>query len=299
MERFDRGHLSGAIDLLKQSLASAPDEPDGHALLALCLIRLRRLHGAEIEARMAMSLDPQNLMGHQAMAALCIAKRRFKAALEHSRAMLELAPELPASHRIHAEILCLLGGRANEAQADEHLGKALDLAPDNPDTLVALGKRALARRKPDDAYRFARAALQAESEHVDGLVLMGQIALRRGDVGTAHDHAIWALRNTSTDPGALALLAGIKARQNPLTGLWWRYATWMEAIGTQRAVLVLLCAFAAYRFGTLVLKDLGDAGTAGLIQIAWLGVCVYTWVGPTLFRKMLKKEMAMVQLRHF
>jgi hypothetical protein len=41
-----------------------------------------------------------------------------------------------------------------------------------------------------------------------------------------------------------------------------------------------LCAFAAYRFGTLVLKDLGDAGTAGLIQIAWLAERVNEFETP-------------------
>jgi Tfp pilus assembly protein PilF len=299
LERFDCGHTEGAVDLLKQVLASTPDEPDAHALLALCLIRQRRLFGAEAEARIALSVDPQNLLAHQATAALCIARRKFQEARGHTAAMLELAPNLPASHRIHAKVLRLIGGRANEVLADGHLDKALALAPDSPDTLVALGTRALAHRQPADAERHARAALEAEPEHVDGLVLMGQVALRRGDVGAARDHAIWALRNAATDTGALGLLAGVKARQNWFTGLWWRYATWMAEIGTQRAILVLLFAFASYRFGMLVLHDMGALGAAKTLDLVWLAVCIYTWVGPSLFQRMLAKELATVQLREF
>ena len=29
----------------------------------------------------------------------------------------------------------------------------------------------------------------------------------------------------------------------------------------------------------------------------WLAFCIYTWVAPTLFRKMLAKELASVELR--
>ena len=44
----------GAIDLLKQALSEDPDCAEAHALLSLCLLRVKRLHGARAEAGMAL-----------------------------------------------------------------------------------------------------------------------------------------------------------------------------------------------------------------------------------------------------
>ena len=36
---------------------------------------------------------------------------------------------------------------------------------------------------------------------------------------------------------------------------------------------------------------------AQLIHFAWLGICVYTWVGPGLFRRSLEREISSVVLK--
>ena len=33
------------------------------------------------------------------------------------------------------------------------------------------------------------------------------------------------------------------------------------------------------------------------LQVAWLGICVYTWVGPGLFARYLKRELDSVALK--
>ncbi|WP_438021486.1 tetratricopeptide repeat protein [Sorangium sp. So ce315] len=55
----------------------------------------------------------------------------------------------------------------------EFLTQALELAPEDVETLVALGEAHLARDRVDDAERWTRAALEAEPEHADALILMG------------------------------------------------------------------------------------------------------------------------------
>ena len=41
----------------------------------------------------------------------------------------------------------------------------------------------------------------------------------------------------------------------------------------------------------------GNSPAATLLTVCWLGVVAYTWVAPSLFERMLKKELASVQLK--
>ena len=91
-------------------------------------------------------------------------------------------------------------------------------------------------------------------------------------------------------------MAGIKARRSPLLGLWWRYSTWMGELGSRRAILLLLAAFAGQRFAGIYAKANELTMTADIIQWTWLALCVYTWVGPALFTRAVKKELAEVRL---
>jgi hypothetical protein len=51
------------------------------------------------------------------------------------------------------------------------------------------------------------------------------------------------------------------------------------------------------RLVQLILADTGHAAASELASNLWLGVCVYTWVAPGIFRKMLEKELRQVRLR--
>ena len=92
-------------------------------------------------------------------------------------------------------------------------------------------------------------------------------------------------------------MAAIKAKTNWFLGLWWRYSTWTLEAGTRRAVVVLLFAFVAYRVARQWLFDAGNPQAAGLVSLAWIGICVYTWVGPGLFQRELQKELGKIRLR--
>jgi len=131
----------------------------------------------------------------------------------------------------------------------------------------------------------------------DALVLMGAVLLRRGDVENAREHAIWAIRIDPTDRGALHLMGAIKAKTSWFLGLWWRYNTWCSEVGSKNAAVVLLGAFILYRFLTQFLVDFDRPQGAELVSYAWLGICIYSWVGPGIFQRELQKELQSVQLR--
>lgn len=293
---FEIGQLDGAIDQLKQLLSEDPDLAEGHAWLALCLLRKRRLHAAVTEARLATTLGPELLLSHVVAAEVSLAERDFKAAASHIETLLAETPENPAWYRLKARWLTLTGQRRERLPV---LEQARSLAPDDAETLAALSAHFADTGQVARARQEADAALRLEPENHSALVAMGTALLLQGDTAGAREHAILALRAEPLAPDALALLTSIKTRANPLLGAWWHYATWLERIGPTRSVLVLLAAFVLYRTAVIVAQQEGAPAFAGGIQIAWLGIVVYSFVGPMLFRKALRRELESVELRRF
>lgn len=288
-----RGDRRGALETLRRGLAEDPEDPEAHALLSLVLLTLKRPHAAEHEAGLALSLEPLLPLAHFAAASAAMARRRFKDAGQHLQQLLELEPDDTRNLLLQARFFGLTGEKERKREV---LQRALALKPDDPDTLVALGEDALERGDVERAGQWAHEALTAQPELQDALVLMGHVHLRQGRIDDAREHALWALRQDAADEGSLRLLASIKARQSPLLGLWWRYAMFMGSLGDGKGTLVLLSAFVAYRFATQAAKDLGQPGLADLIQLVWLGLAVYTWVGPALFQRMVRRELETVRL---
>lgn len=50
-------------------------------------------------------------------------------------------------------------------------------------------------------------------------------------------------------------MAHIQARQSPLLGAWWRFSTWLEEMGDQRAIAMPFGAFFVYRIVTVALRQ--------------------------------------------
>ncbi len=293
---IDIGQVDGAIDRLRMALTEDPDLGDAHALLALCLLQKRRLYAADIETNLALTLAPEAPFTHWVAAELNLARRDFATAERHIDQFRALAPDLPSADRLLARCYSLTGRRAERLPV---LMQALNKDPTDPETLAALASHHAELGELEQAWRYADEALRTSPENTSALVAMGEVLLKRGDVDDAREHAAFALRADPSDLAALGLLTSIKARTSPLLGLWWRYAVWGERVGPTRQVIVLLVAFVLYRLSTIVATDAGMNGLASAIVLVWLGVVVYSFVGPTLFRKALRKELASVQLSRF
>lgn len=291
--QFAHGNLHGAVEMFKRALSEDPDDADAHAVLALVLLRQKRLHAAEHEAQLALTLEAELPLAHAAAASVALARRQFSRAEGHLQRLLELEPQEPDNLRLQARFYGLTG---KQEQRREALMRALSFGPDDPYTLTALGDEALERGDLVEAERRARETLAADAQFLDGLVLMGQVHVRRGQLEEARDHALWALRQNASDPGALRLLVEIQARKSWVLGLWWRWATWMGTLSDTRGMLVLLGAFAAQRVATQAALDLEAPTAATLIMLVWLGIVAYSWIGPSLFNRMLERELKGVKL---
>ena len=171
--------------------------------------------------------------------------------------------------------------------------------PEDPGTLTELGDLYLAAGELGRAEGLAVEALRIEPQHQSGRVLMGHLALRRGNIKTAKEHAVWALQIDASDRGALRLMANIKARENWYLGLCWRFCVWLGELGEGRAVAVLMVAYFVVQVSIQVLSDLGQSQLSRIVSFVWIGLCVYTWIGPGLFKRKLQEEISEVKIGDF
>ena len=289
-DQLARGQVEAAIETLANLLGSDPEHAPAHALLAICLVRRKRLHAARLEAERSLELDPEGVFPHLAAAAVAGADRRFPVAEQHLQAARALDP---GSADVEIQLARLYHFWGKASQAAEHAA----LAPDDPDALALSGEIAFARGDVGTAATLAAEGLALDPEHVDSLVLLGQCELSRGHGAQAREHAVWALQLDPTDEGALALLCAIKARESFWAGLWWRFQSFVSSGSGTRTILLLLGMFMAYRITVILAVDIGRENIADVLRIAWLAFAAYTWIAPEWFRRALRKEMEQVQLR--
>ena len=290
---LERGQAQAAIDAFRRVLTIDPNEPRAHAMMALSLLRMKRVGAALLEARAALVAAPEDQLVHIVMGWVLIAHNKAKAAKQSFESARALDPASVEALRGLAAVE-RHGGRY--AEAIRLLEKARDLSADDPDVFVDLGEVHLEAGRASEAATCAKIALQAAPEHGGALVLMGHALLRKGDVKGAREHAVWALQSDPTAAAPIELFCAIKARESFWLGFWFRWNAWMSTFGP-RAMLILLIAYMLQRFLVLGLEDVGQQPLSELVRYAWLGFCVYTWVAPGMFRKMIEKELDAVQLR--
>jgi Flp pilus assembly protein TadD len=295
IDQLGRGQVLDAIETLAELLGDEPDDADAHALLAMALVRRKRLHAARLEADSAIALEPESPLAHVASGVVDSSRRHYPSAERH---LLEAASLDPGSDWIQRELSRLYQLWQKPARARECAARALELDPDMAENIVLSAELAFADGDFGRAGEMATQALEENPEHIDALVLLGRVELQRGDPRRAREHAIWALQLDPDDSGARALLCAIKARESWLIGLWWRFQSWVSAGSNTRAMLLLVGLFVAYRSSVILLEGGGvDERYVQAIRLAWIAFCIYTWVAPAMFVRALRKEMEQVKLR--
>jgi tetratricopeptide (TPR) repeat protein len=292
-QRFNAGHEDGAMDSLRQLLAEDPECAEAHALLALCLLNMRRLHAGRHEARLALAKEPMLPLAHYVAALIDMAARRFKSAEQHLLQVLDLEPMEARYYRSLADLRQLTGRRKESLPL---LEKALELQPDDPANLVALAEYHQATGNWEQAHSFARQALQADPTHAPAVIVLGHLLLREGDINGAREHAIWALQENANNYAALGLLTAVKARSNVFMGVWWRFNRWMNERGSTGAIILLLGMFLVYRVTVITLAGQGYTGAAQVVDWLWLAFALYTFTAPQIFKRAMEKEISQVKL---
>jgi tetratricopeptide (TPR) repeat protein len=189
----------------------------------------------------------------------------------------------------------VLAAQNKRDAAEDEFRAAIDLAPGEGTLLAGYADLLLSKGNLDEAEALADQALHADPDDSDVLVTKGEVLLRRGRLDEATEFALWALQRDATDRNAIALLAQIKMRRNPVLGLWWRWATWMESFGGWKAWVVVILIYFAFQVFRRTLLIHFPPLLQSVVIFAWFGFAVLTWVGPSILRWMINAELKRVR----
>ncbi len=297
-ERFWRqleyGDTQGAIESARTALAAEPDSGQLHSMLALALLAAKRPYAARHEAAIARELEPELPLAHLAFGNALLAARRFNEGLAALEQAVALAPQTSELHE--ALGAGYLVTRRFE-QAHSALQRALEIDPENLDAMVRLGDLAWQQGQRVEAEAWYLRALASAPAHLNALVGQGRVLLERGEVERARDHALWALQQHANDEGALLLLCAVAARRNRVMGLWWRLNSWLTLGGQRRTLMLLIGGYLLFNLSSLLLTDSGYPAAGSAVGWLWIGLALYSWIGPFWFLKMVERELARVEVK--
>ena len=172
----------------------------------------------------------------------------------------------------YASVL-MRGGQLDKA------GRVLDAAaasdPDSPEVLA--GRQSLAYLRGDnrEAKRISEEILAVDPESVRGHRMLGAFDLSRGRAAAAADRFGEAVRQDPTDERYAE--DAREARAMATNPLWWPTLLFMRVgvVGSWVGAMAVI-------FG---LRALGLTTASGIAGIAWLILCVWSWVVPPMLSR--------------
>ena len=295
IEQYTRqGNSKKAIELLQLELAEHPDDANLHALLALNLLREKRMAAAEHEALLALKSEPELTRAHLVYGHVMLARQRYETALESFSSAVALSPREPDAHLGLGRCQEHLGNRIAARKSYEQ-ARGLDPAGSGPH--FRLAAMALEERDMDAAEASAAKALELEAEDADNLVLMGMVRYHQWRIEESNELCLAALRLNPQHLQARRLLFWLKARKMPWLAPWWNWASWIGQRDQNGRIFILVTMFLVYKLILYILWDLGFREATVWLRWAWLAMCAYTWFSPAYFDWLVEREKKRVELK--
>lgn len=283
---FRQNRLELAEGELRQALAENPDEPEAHALLALCLL----------------------------------AKKQWNDATQEAQQAIHLAPDMSYAYYVFAVVMA---GRQRIDEADKAIREAIRLDPFDPDYFATLSELLLNRARWPEALAAAEQGLEAESDHVactncraialtkmgrreEAGLTIGSALARAPESATTHANMGWTLLE-QRDPNKAMEHFREALRLNPELG--WARAGIVEAMKARHFLYRWMLSFFLWmaRFdtrtqwmlmigfivGRSILLSIVDSVPVlkplyWPIVIAYLIFAILTWIASPLFNLILR-----------
>ncbi len=243
---YERSKYDLAEKEVGQALARQPDDPEAHAIMALCLLAREKNEEATEHARQAVTLDPTHAFHHYVLSRIWSVRNYVKEAETAIREALRLQPHHPA---YHAELGWI---RYRQSDWNGALAAAEDALAIDPGSTEALNLRAQALRKlgrRSTAEEELEEALRLEPENPWTHANLGWNYLEKGDRAGAEKHFREALRlDPDLDWARHGALETIKTG-NALYRAMFRFFTWMRSLGSSGQWKVILGAWLVYIIG--------------------------------------------------
>lgn len=282
------GSYDRAVEQFRAVLSGDPDHAGAHALMALALVNLDRLPAAEHEAKLALQLDPVEPFYFYVLAVVQAQALRWEEAKKSVERAIEWDPEEAPYHSLHSHILRSLN-RLPEAEQAARRALELDSSDEQAHLQLAHVLHDSSRHSESrQAFEHALTANPEDSESHNGL---GIHYLSQNDPRRALEHFEEALRLDPTNRAARENLVLAMGARNWFYGLFWRWSLFLSRFSRRGQIAVVIGFWLLMR----VNAALADAYPAyapagGVLLIAYLTFCVYSWVADPLFRWYLSRR---------
>lgn len=270
---------------LRQALAHEPDEPFGHALLALCLAERKQYKAATEEAQLAVHHGPDFDFAHYAIAKVFYDRNCFKEALQCVNEAIRLDPTpvyFGLLSAIHLE-----ERRWKEALEAAEQGLQLDAEDEACTNLRAMALVKLGRKT--DAGASIDATLSKRPESSTTHANKGWTLLEEGNYQKALEHFREALRlDPENEWARQGIVEALKAKHFIYAWML-RYFLWMSKLSKQAQWAVVLGGY----FGIKILGGVARANPELApwilpIQIIYVIFAILTWTADPLFNLLLR-----------
>lgn len=278
---LEQGRYDLAEPELRQALAAEPDDPEAHALLAVCLAETQRPDEATREAREAIARAPDYPFAHYVHGLVLLQRDRPDEAAAAAEEALRLNPEAAHHHWLKGRAL-LERRRWSEALAAADAGLAIDAADVRCANLRAAALIKLGRK--DEAVSAVEGALERDPEDADTHAMHGWALLHRHEPKKAMEHFREALRLDPTSGSARAgLVEALKAR-NFVYALLLRWFLFMSRLGRGAQWALVIGGLVGQRaLNAWADSDPRVAPYVFPIILAYIGFAVLTWIAYPLF----------------
>lgn len=291
---IDAGNYRGAVDELKAALALEPDHGFAHGLLAACHLDMGDARAALEEAADALSRSSENLLAQQVLGLAHLRQKEFPQAEDALKRAVEIDPLASESHRL---LGVLYDGQARFTEARAAFGEALRLDPENGAVIASYAEFLADKGELDAAEALTDATPDYLADHERMLLVRGKIALRRGDVERARDFALWVLRSDAEDRAAIALLCEAKARANPAMALWFGWANTLQRFDGKTRIVIVIGLWLGFKLLAATAMPSWPAPVQIGLSLAWIVLCLLTWIGPAVLGWMVQRELKTVRFK--
>jgi tetratricopeptide (TPR) repeat protein len=277
---YERSRYEMAEKEVGLALAQAPDDPQAHALMALCLLQREQFGEATEHARRAVSSAPDMPFPHYVLARVWEARNHLDEAETAVREAVRLDPSEPNYHAFLG-VLRLRRSDWDGALAAGEAALALD-----PEHVEAVNLRAQALRRTgarQSAHAELTEALRTEPDEAATHANLGWNYLEEGDRAKAMEHFCEALRlDPEMEWARIGVLETLKS-YNPLYRGLLKYFLWMQGLGERGQWGVILGAWVIY----IVLRRVAAANAALApwltpILVGYLLFVLATWLAVPL-----------------
>ncbi len=294
---LDAGNPRGAIEEARKALASNPEDVAAGVVVAHAYMRMSKPAESREAALDVLRNDPNNLPALRLLAASYTLQKKNGKALPLAEQMIQLAPEEPDGFLTRA-ICNEQSGKFDAAERDYRL--ALERDPGGTTNTRALFADFLIDRgRLDAAEELSDELTGHDAGSVDAVLLRAALALRQGRTADAREDTLWALSQDAENQNAIQLLAQIKMKSSPITGIWWRYAVWMGRFSRGKQWMIIIGLYLGWKLTSTALTIAGLGLFAAPLTLLWFAFCVLTWVCPWLLKRMVNKELKSVEVKPF